>query len=139
MSYVLSPSPYLGAPSATAGQSQGNGEAMETKGAGQTPEVSTVTTSALSTTTDQDPAQAPSPDPHLSKSEVSRLADQGVALGFGVKQLTYLEELGFLRTHSGAESGWGRSCDLCACSAPLAVTRLRSSKHTSSNGGMKED
>ncbi len=48
----------------TAGQTQGNGEAMDTEGVGQAPEVSAVTTSASSTTTDQDPAQAgfrPSP------------------------------------------------------------------------------
>ena len=57
-SRVLSPSPYLGAPSATAGQAQRNGEAMVTEGSGQTPEVSTVMTGALSTMTDQDPAQA---------------------------------------------------------------------------------
>ncbi len=43
------------------------------------------------------------PVPHLSKSEVSRLADRGAALGFGVKLLTYLEELGFLTTNSGTE------------------------------------
>ena len=69
---------------------------------------------------------------------MSRLADRGVALGFGVKLLTYLEELGFLTTHFGAEYIWGISSDLCMCSAPLAVTRLSASGHTSSDGGMKE-
>ncbi len=68
------------------------------------------------------------PDPQLSKSEVSRLADWDAALGFGVKLLTYLEELGFLTTHSETEFGWGRSSDLCVCSTPLAVTCLSSSK-----------
>ena len=54
---VLAPSPYLGAPYATAG-------AMDTEGAGQAPRASAVTTGAASTTTNQDPAQAgsrPSP------------------------------------------------------------------------------
>ena len=51
-----------------------------------------------------------------------------------MKLLTYLEELGFLTTHSGAEFGWGRSGDLCACSALLAVTCL-----CSSDGGTKID
>ncbi len=79
------------------------------------------------------------PVPHLSKSKVSRLADRGAALGHGTKLLTYSEELGFLTTHSGAEFRWGRSSDLCTCSALLAVTYLRSSKHPSYDGGMKED
>ena len=55
---VLVPSPYLGAPNATAGQAQGPGRAMDTEGAGQAPEASAVTTGAASTTTNQDPAQA---------------------------------------------------------------------------------
>ncbi len=123
----------------TAGQAQRNFEAMDTEGAGQTPEVSMVMTGAPSTTTDQAPPLRQGPDPHLSKSEVSKLADRGTDLGFGVKLLTYLKELGFLTTHSGAEFGWGRSGDLCACSTPLTVTRLSSSEHTSFDGGMKED
>ncbi len=57
-SRVLSPSWYLGVPSMTAGQAQGNGAAMETEGENQTPEVSTVMTGAPSTTSDQDPAQS---------------------------------------------------------------------------------
>ncbi len=47
-----------------------------------------------------------------------------------MKLLTYLEELGFLMTHSGAEFGWGIFSDLCACSTPLAAMRLSSSEHT---------
>ncbi len=61
---VLSPSLYLGAPNATAGQAQGSGGAMDTEGAGLDPKTSTVTTCASRTTTSQDPAQAgsrPSP------------------------------------------------------------------------------
>ncbi len=61
------------------------------------------------------------PVPHLSKSEVSRLADRGAALGHGTKLLTYPEELGFLMTHSGAEFRRGRSSDLCAHSALVAA------------------
>ncbi len=58
---VLSPGPYLGAPSVTAGQAQGNGEAMETEGTGQTLAVSTVMTGAPSTTTDKGTVQAGAP------------------------------------------------------------------------------
>ncbi len=58
-------------------------------------------------------------DPHLSKSEVNRLADRGAALGVGMKLLANLEELGFLTAHSGAEFGWGRSSDLLVCSTPF--------------------
>ncbi len=79
------------------------------------------------------------PVPHLSKSEPSRLADRVAALGHGTKLLTYPEELGFLTTHSGAEFGWGRSSDLCACNALLAVIRLHSSEHSRSDSGAKED
>ncbi len=81
-------------------QPQWTGEAMETEGAGQTPLVSCCTTQEL--------------DPHVSKSDVSRLADRGTALGFGLKLLIYLEEVGFLMTHSGAEFRGGRSSDLRA-------------------------
>ncbi len=56
-----------------------------------------------------------------------------------MKLLTYPEELGFLMTLSRAEFGWGRSGDLCACSALLAVMRLCSSEHPSYDGGTKED
>ena len=41
------------------------------------------------------------PVPHLSKPEVSRLADWSAALGFGVKLLTYLERF-------PNDSLWGR-------------------------------
>ncbi len=61
------------------------------------------------------------PTPHLSKSEVTRLADRGAALG---KLLTYPEELGFLTTHFGAEFGRGRSSDLCVCSVVTSCKRL---------------
>ncbi len=40
-----------------------------------------------------------------------------------LKLLTYLEELGFLTTHSEAEFGWGRSSDLRAQCA-LSCKRL---------------
>ncbi len=63
---MLSPSPYLGAPSTTAGQAQGPGEAMDTEVAGQAPEASAVTTGASTGAS----------VPHLSKSEVSGLADR---------------------------------------------------------------
>ncbi len=63
------------------------------------------------------------PTPHLSKSEVSWLADQGAALGHGTKLLTYPKELGFLTTHSGAEFGRGRSSNLCMRSASPVQTR----------------
>ena len=56
-----------------------------------------------------------------------------------MKLLTYLEELCFLTTYYGAEFGWGRSGDLCAYSAPLAVMCLSSSEHTCSDDDMKED
>ncbi len=59
MSRMLLPSPYLGAPNATARQAQGHGEAMDTERAGWAPKASTVTTGASSTTTNQDPAQDP--------------------------------------------------------------------------------
>ncbi len=61
---VLSSSPYLVVPNATAGQAQGPGGVMDTEGAGQAPDASTVMTGASNTTTNQDPAQAgsrPSP------------------------------------------------------------------------------
>ena len=79
------------------------------------------------------------PVPHLSKSEVSRLANRGAALGHGAKLLTYPEELGFLMTHSGAEFGQGRSSYICTCSALLAVACLSLSKHSRLDGGTKED
>ncbi len=63
-----------------------------------------------------------------------------MALGLSAKLLTHLEELGFLTTHSGALwSSDGGDPVICVCSALLAVTCLRSSKHTSSDGGTKED
>ena len=77
--------------------------------------------------------------PHLSRPEVSGLSDPGTALGLGTILLTYLEELGFLTTRSRAEFGWGRSSDLCTCSALLTDMHLCSSEHTSSVGGTKED
>ena len=70
---------------------------------------------------------------------MNKLADQCAALDLDTKLLTYPEELGYLMTHSGAEFGPGRSSDLCACSALLAVMHLRSSGHTSSDTGTKED
>ncbi len=51
---------------ANAGQAQGPGRAMDTEGAGQAPQASTVTTGAYSTTTNQGPGQAGShPSPQL--------------------------------------------------------------------------
>ncbi len=88
---------------------------METEGTDQTPLVSMVTTGTSNAMTDQSPAQQRLV-PHLSKSEVNRLGDRGTALGFGVKLLTNLEELGSITTHSGAEFGWGRTSDLRVCS-----------------------
>ena len=83
---MLSPSLYLGAPSTTAGQSQWTGVAMDTEGAGQAPKASEVTTGASSPMTDQDPAQAGfHKGTGFSKSEVSRLADRGAALGLGMR------------------------------------------------------
>ncbi len=57
-------------------------------------------------------------DSHLSKSEVSRLADWGTALGFRLKLLSKLEELGFPNDSLWAEFGWGRSSDSFNCHAP---------------------
>ena len=51
-----------------------------------------------------------------------------------MKLLTYLEELGFLTTHSGAEFGWGRSSYLCVCSTLLAVTHLSLDENTRLDG-----
>ena len=48
---ALTPSPYLGAPNANAGQAQGPGRAMDTEGESRAPEASAVTTGASSTMT----------------------------------------------------------------------------------------
>ncbi len=124
---------HLGAPSATAGQAQGNGEAIETEGQVKPPRRSRSRLVPAAPRLTRILLRQ-GPDPHLSKSEVSRLADRVAALSFGVKLLTYLEELGFLTTHSGAELKWGRSGDLCTRSIPLPIML-----HTGSDGGTKED
>ncbi len=56
--HILSPGPYLGSPSVTAGQPQRTGGFMGIEGTGQALPVATVTTSAASTPTDQGPVQA---------------------------------------------------------------------------------
>ena len=73
---MLSPSPYLGAPNATAGQAQGPEGTIDTEGAGQPPEAPTVMTGASSTRLTSTLLRQ-GPVPHLSKSEASRLADWG--------------------------------------------------------------
>ncbi len=54
---ALTPGQRLGAPAANVGQAQGHESAMDVDGADRSPETSTVTTGASSTTTNQGPAQ----------------------------------------------------------------------------------
>ncbi len=54
----VSPGPYLGSSSATAGQSLGMGGSLGIQGTGHVPPVATVATSAPSATTDQSPVRA---------------------------------------------------------------------------------
>ncbi len=111
----LSPSPIWGRPAQLQGKSKGLERPWILKGKVRPPRRpwSRLVPPAPPTRT----LLRQGPVPHLSKSEVSRLADQDTGLGLGMKLLTYPEELGFLTTRSGAEFRRGRSGDLCTCSA----------------------
>ncbi len=99
---MLAPGQRLGVPAANAGQAQGSGGAMDIEGAGHAPGASTVTTGASSTTTNQDSARAGS---HLPpKSEVTRLAGRGAALGHGTQTANLPQGVRFPN-----DSPWGEA------------------------------
>ncbi len=135
---VLMPGPYLGAPNANAGQAQGSGRAMDTEGAGQAPEASAAMTGASSTTTNQGPLRQ-DPTPHLSKSEVSWLADRGAALGQGTKTANLRRGVRLPNDSLWGRVWMGEIQRSLHAQCLVSCTRLCLSEHSRTDGGTKED